>query len=252
VPAIKDNEKVVRAHSESTEETSDVRRISRYLPLLFVLFCCIQFASAQSAFDLNMGFGAAQDKASSTQVDQALLPCTAGDLYPPCVSTPALSAFMMGFGGDLMLWKKFGVGGEVAFQPAKQTYVNLNGSAAASGLNTLAIQSRMTLYDFNGIFEPVNTKKVALKLEGGIGGANLKFYESGSSSSILGNQNSSQYIESANHFQVHGGVGVQIYVTDHVFVRPEFDVHYVHNLSQFGSNVVTSEMVWIGYSFGDR
>ena len=110
----------------------------------------------------------------------------------------------------------------------------------------------MTLYDFNGIFEPVNTKKVALKLEGGIGGANLKFYESGSSSSVLGNQNTSQYFGSANHFQVHGGVGVQIYVTDHVFIRPEFDVHYVHNLTQFGSNVVTSEMVWLGYSWGDR
>ena len=110
-----------------------MRRISRYLPLLFVLFCGIQFASAQSAFDLNLGFGAIQDKATSGQVDQNLNPCTAGDLYGPCVSTPALSGFTMGFGGDLMLWKKFGVGAEVAFQPAKETYVNLNASAAAAG-----------------------------------------------------------------------------------------------------------------------
>ncbi len=229
-----------------------MRRISRYLPLLFVLFCGIRLASAQSAFDLNLGFGAVQDKASSTQVDQNLNPCTTGDLYGPCVSTPALSGFMMGFGGDLMLWKKFGVGAEVALQPAKETYVNLNASAAASGLNTLAVTSRMTLFDINGILEPVNTKKVALKLEGGIGGANLKFYESGSSSSVLGSQNMSQYFASANHFQVHGGLGVQIYVTEHVFIRPEFDVHYVRNLTQFGSNIVTGEMVWLGYSWGDR
>jgi len=229
-----------------------VRRTSRYLPLLFVLFCGIQLASAQSAFDLNLGFGAVQDKASSTQVDQELSPCVVGDLYPPCVSTPALSGFTMGFGGDLMLWKKLGVGAEVAFQPAKQTYINLNASAAASGLTSESVQSRMTLFDFNGIYEPVNTKKVTLKLEGGIGGANLKFYESGSSSSVLGSQSSSQYFGSANHFQVHGGVGVQIYLTDHVFVRPEFDVHYVRNLMQFGSSVVTSEMVWLGYSWGDR
>ena len=230
-----------------------MRRISRYLPLLFVLFCCIQLASAQSAFDLNVGFGAIQDKANSTQVNQALLPCAgASDPYGPCVSTPALSGFVMGFGGDLMLWKKFGIGGEVALQPGKQTYVNLNGSAAQSGLTALAIQSRMTLFDFNGIFQPINTKKVALKLEGGVGAANLKFYESGSSSSVLGNQNQSQYIQSANHFQVHGGVGVQIYVTDHIFIRPQFDIHYVPNLSQFGSNLVKTEMVWIGYSFGDR
>ena len=229
-----------------------MRRISRYLPLLCVLFCGIQLASAQSAFNLNIGVGAVQDKAASGQVDQTLNPCTAGDLYGPCVSTPSLSGATIGFGGDLMLWKKFGIGAEVGFQPAKETYVNLNASAAANGLNSLSVQSRMTLFDFNGIFESVNTKKVALKLEGGIGGANLKFYESGSSSSVLGSQNSSQYLSSTNHFQVHGGVGVEIYITDHIFVRPQFDVHYVRNLSQFGSSVVTSETVWLGYNWGDR
>jgi hypothetical protein len=217
-----------------------------------VLLCCLQLASAQSAFDLNFGVGALQDKASSTQVDQNLNPCTTGDLYGPCVSTPSLSGATIGFGGDLMLWKKFGIGAEVGFQPAKQTFVNLNASAAAAGVNTLAVTSRMTIFDVNGIFQPVNTKKVGLKLYGGIGDANLKFYESASSSSVLGSQNSSQYFGSANHFQVHGGVGVQIYVTDHVFIRPEFDVHYVHNLTQFGSNIVTSETVWLGYSWGDR
>jgi outer membrane protein W len=229
-----------------------VRRISRYLPLLLVLFCCIQLASAQSAFNLNIGVGALQDKASSSQVDQSLNTCTTGDPYGPCVSTPALSGAAIGVGGDIMLWKKFGIGAEAAFQPAKQTFVNLNASAAASGLNTLSVQSRMTLFDINGIFEPVNTKKVGVKLEGGIGGANLKFYESGSSSSVLGSQNSSQYLSSTNHFQVHGGAGVEIYITDHIFIRPQFDVHYVRNLSQFGSNMVTSEMVWLGYNWGDR
>jgi hypothetical protein len=229
-----------------------VRRISRYLPLLSVLFCGVQLASAQSAFNLNLGVGAIQDKASASQVDQTLNTCTTGDLYGPCVSTPSLSGATIGVGGDVMLWKKFGIGAEVGFQPAKQTYVNLNASAAASGLNSLAVQSRMTLFDFNGIYQPVNTKRAALKLEGGIGGANLKFYESGSSSSVLGNQNSSQYLASTNHFQVHGGVGVEIYLTDHIFVRPQFDVHYVRNLTQFGSNLVKTEMVWLGYNWGDR
>jgi outer membrane protein W len=229
-----------------------VRRISRYLPLLLVLFCGIQLASAQSAFNLNIGVGAVQDKASSSQVDQSLNTCTTGDPYGPCVSTPALSGATIGVGGDIMLWKKFGIGAEAAFQPAKQTFVDLKASAAANGLNTLSVQSRMTLFDINGIFEPVNTKKVGVKLEGGIGGANLKFYESGSSSSVLGSQNSSQYLSSTNHFQVHGGVGVEIYITDHIFIRPQFDVHYVRNLSQFGSNMVTSEMVWLGYNWGDR
>ena len=229
-----------------------MRRISRYLPLLFVLICCIPFASAQSAFDLNMGFGFIHDKANASQVDQNLATCPNANEVLPCVSTPALSGFMLGFGGDLMLWKKFGIGGEVALQPGKQTYVNLNGSAASQGLNSLSIQSRMTIFDINGIFQPISTKKVALKLEGGIGAANLKFYEAGSSSSVLGSQNQSQFIQSANHFNVHGGVGVEIFVTDHVFIRPQFDIHYIPNLTQFGSNIVMSGMVWVGYSFGDR
>jgi outer membrane protein W len=210
-------------------------------------------ASAQSQFDLNLGFGAIHDSASSTQVDQALQACTVNDPYPPCVSTPSLSGFVLGLGGDLMLKKKFGIGAEVAFQPGKETYVNLNASAASEGLNSLSYQSRMTLYDVNGIYQPISTKKVQLKLMGGIGGANLKFYEAGSSSSVLGNQSESQYAQSSNHLNVHGGVGVDVFVTDHIFVRPEFDIHYVPNLNQnFGSNVVLQGMVWVGYSWGDR
>jgi Outer membrane protein beta-barrel domain len=235
-------------------EIFDVRRISRYLPLLLLLLCGIPFASAQSAFDFNIGFGAIQDKAASGQIDQALLPCTVNDPYGPCISTPSLSGFMLGFGGDLMLWKKFGVGAEVSLQPAKQTYVNLNAQAASNGLNTLSLDSRMTIYDFDGILQPVSTKKIAVKIKGGIGGANLKFYQSGSASNqVIGSQNFSQYYGSSNHFQIHGGLGVQIYLTEHVFVRPEFDVHWVNNLTQqFGRNVVTQEMVWLGYSWGEH
>jgi hypothetical protein len=110
----------------------------------------------------------------------------------------------------------------------------------------------MTLYDFNGIYQPISTKKVDVKIQAGIGGANLKFYEAGSSSSALGSSSQSQYFQSANHLNVHGGVGVDVFVTDHIFVRPEFNIHYVPNLSQFGSSAVITGMVWLGYSWGDR
>lgn len=229
-----------------------MKSIRRYLPLVAVLLFSMSLVHAQSGVDIAVGFGAIQDKAASGQVDQNLQPCTVNDIAPPCVSTPSLNTFMIGINGDLMLWKKFGVGAEVNFEPSKQNYINLNASAAANGLNSLSVQSRMTLYDFNGIFQPVKSKRAGLKLEGGIGGANLKFYQGGSSSSVLGSQNFSQYFQSSNHFQVHGGAGVQIYLTDHMFIRPQFDVHYVHNLTEFGRNVVTEETVWIGYSFGGQ
>jgi len=230
-----------------------VRRISRYLPLLFVLLCCVSVASAQAQFDLGIGFGGIHASAASGQVDQALQTCTgSSDLYPPCVSTSSLSGFMMGFTGDLMLKKQFGVGAEVAFQPSQSQYVNLNGSAASQGLTSLSINSRMTLFDFNGIYQPISTKKAQLKLQVGVGDANLKFYESGSSSSVLGNSSSSGYIQSANHFNLHAGVSVDIFVTDHIFIRPQFDLHYVPNLQQFGTSAVVDGMVWVGYSWGDR
>jgi len=230
-----------------------VRRIFHYLPLLFVLPCCISLASAQAQFDLGIGFGGIHASAASGQVDQALLPCTgASDLYPPCVSTPSLSGFMLGFMGDLMLKKQFGVGAEVALQPAQQQYVNLNASAASEGLTSLSINSRMTLFDFNGIYQPISTKKAQLKIQVGVGDANLKFYESGSSTSVLGNANSSGYIQSANHFNLHAGVSVDIFVTDHIFIRPQFDLHYIPNLNQYGTSAVVDGMVWVGYSWGDR
>ncbi|MBZ5623991.1 MAG: hypothetical protein LAQ69_35625 [Acidobacteriia bacterium] len=228
-------------------------RICRYLPLFFVLLFSIQFVNAQSGFDLNFGVGAAQDKASSTGIDQNTFLSCAPVGVSTCSATKNLSTVMLGFGGNLMLWKKFGVGAEVSIQPTKQSYALLQPAITSLGQPAIELQSRVTFFDFNGIFQPVNTKKVAVQLLGGIGGANLKFYENASgANALVGSYNQSQYAGSSNHFQVHGGFGVQIYLTDHVFLRPQFDVHYVHNLSQFGNNLVTAEMVWLGYSIGDR
>jgi hypothetical protein len=225
-----------------------VRRICRYLPLFLLLFC-IQFAHAQSGFDINIGFGSSQDKALGSVDLNTLLPCSSTGSV--CANTPSLGSFFLGFGGNLMLWKRFGVGVDYVLQPGKHDYLVFQ--TPGTGVVGDKLQSRVGFYDFNGIFQPINQKKVAVQLLGGIGGANVKLYENQSSSSaVLGNASQTQLAGSANHFQVHGGAGVQIYLTDHVFLRPEFDVRYVTNFSQFGRNVVTSEMVWIGYSFGDR
>jgi hypothetical protein len=158
---------------------------------------------------------------------------------------------MLGFGGNLMLWKHFGVGAEVSVEPGKSDYLSL--STFGTGLSSDEIQSRATFYDFNGIVVPVRTKKASLQLQGGIGGMNLKFYENQSANTALtGNQSFNQFFGSANHFQVHGGAGVQVYVTDHLFIRPQVDVHYVHNLSQYGRSTPIEAKVWIGYSFGGQ
>ena len=158
---------------------------------------------------------------------------------------------MMGFGGDVIVWKQFGVGADVNIQPGKQNYAVFQQASASQPGYTQ--QSRVTFYDFNGIWEPVNQKKFALKIFGGIGGANLKFYENQSGSdTLIGNVNQSSYYGSSNHFDVDFGAGLQIYVSGGLFIRPEVRIHYVNNLTQFGSNIVPEYMAWVGYNWGGK
>src|ERR1017187_925808 len=161
-------------------------------------------------------------------------------------SRSTLSGFFLGFGGDAILWKNFGIGGEVSVQPAKSQFIT-----SAYG----PLDYRQTFYDFNGIYEPVHSKRVALEWQAGVGGAKSGF--SITSSNCVGSAcvSQSQPVVNSNHFQVHAGVGVSLFVTEHIFIRPQFDIHYVPNLNTqpgFGSNLVTAGMVWVGYNFGSR
>jgi len=219
--------------------------------LLFCMFCVsVPLASAQARTgDVSFGLGTANVKSSGVGLDfnsgTACLP----ELDAFCSATTRhLSGVMMGFHGDYMFTNSFGVGTDVLFQPAKQDYADFNAISPGE-----KIQSRMTFWDLNAVARPVRKKQAALQLEGGIGVANMRFYDTISQSGVLGNLNSDQYISSANHFQLHAGVGVPIYMKNGFFVRPQFDIHYVPNLDQqFGGNLVTQGMVWVGYAFGGR
>lgn len=202
-------------------------------------------ASAQTSFDVNLGFGTAWDSANSGGIDNAssLNPfgsCTPGAADPNCQSLPKLDGFFLGFGGDLMLYKHFGVGFEANLQPSRETYGPLS--------------SRQTFYDVNGIYAPIATKRASLQFLGGIGGARTSFAytESGCVGTAVCTS-TTEPVGNANHFQVHVGVAVNIFLTSHIFVKPEFDYHYVPGLTnQFGSDSVPEAMVWVGYSFGER
>jgi hypothetical protein len=228
-----------------------VKLLRRYLPLVLAGAFSVPFASAQSTFDFNVGFGGVEDSAAKHGVDVTTFQACALGSSVTCSSTPSLSGFMLGLGGNLMLWKHFGVGAEVSFQPGKQNYLNL--PVAGTGLSSDEIQTRTTFYDFNAIYAPIHEKKWSIQLLGGIGGMNLRFYESQSASTALtGNQSFNQYFASSNHVQAHAGAGVQVYLTDHVFVRPQFDVHFVHNLYQYGRGTPIEAKIWIGYSLGGQ
>lgn len=224
-----------------------MKRICRYLPILSLPLLCVPFASAQSSVDFMLGFGTAHDGANGGGIDNASSinaygACTpnSGDTY--CQANPTLSAFFLGFGGDVMLWKHFGIGAAADVMPARSDYGPL--------------LYRQAFYDVNGIFRPFSSKRVALQLEGGIGGAHTGFgvTESGGCvGTAVCTPNQTEPVGSSNHFDVHVGVGVSLFVTEHIFIRPQFDLHYAPGLTnQFSSNAVPAGMVWVGYSFGDR
>jgi hypothetical protein len=229
------------------EEITDVKRIYRYLPIVLVLSCA-PLARAQGSFDLALGFGTQHAKATGTGIDSNTLdPCLSPSTDTACELTPGLGRVFMGFEGNAMLNKHIGFGGEVNFQPSKGNYG--------------PIEYRELFYDFDGLYAPINNKKYQVRFEGGVGGAH--FGTSYTETSCVGSavcQSETIPTGSSSHFQVHVGAGVQFYVKDHFFVRPEFDFREVPGLSgqynssstyQFGTNHVLGFTVWVGYNFGE-
>jgi len=210
-----------------------------------LLYFGASLLNAQTSFDVNVGFGSAWDSANGGGIDNAASlnafgSCTPGSVDVNCESLPKLNGFFLGLGGDLMLYKHFGVGFQASLQPSRETYGPLS--------------ARQTFYDVNAIYAPYATKRASLDLEGGVGGARTSFAltESGCVGTAVCSS-STEPVGTANHFDIHLGVGVQVFVTEHIFLRPEFDFHYVPGLTnQFGSDAVPEAMLWLGYSFGER
>jgi len=229
-----------------------VKPAYRYLPLL--LLFVVPLAQAQSSrhrdgdetgpYNFAIGFGTAQAPSNGSGIENAssanaFASCTPSVLDSTCQRNPALGRLFMGFDGDAMINKRFGFGGEINFQPAKGDYGPL--------------EYRQMFYDFNGLYTPIRNDRFTLRLEGGIGGAHTGF--SYLQSSCVGTavcSSQSLSVGTSNHFQEHVGVGVQVNLTRHVFIRPQFDYHYVHGFTdQFGRDSVLQGSVWLGYNFGE-
>jgi len=214
-----------------------VKPIRTFLPLILLLGS-VPLLQAQGSFDVAVGFGSVHDKATGLGIDSASFSsCTSSSTT--CEATPGLGGLLMGFEGDGMLDKHIGIGGELSFQPTKGNYGPL--------------QYRQMFYTFNGIYAPINKKRLQLRLEGGIGGAHSGFSYSETScvgTAVCTTQAAS--VGSASHFQVHVGAGVQFYVKPHIFIRPQFDFREVPGFkNQFGSDQVIGGTVWVGYNFGE-
>jgi hypothetical protein len=183
---------------------------------------------AQSA-NIYFGVGTAIDSSANTQID------TFGTGNP--FTTPSMGGAFPDIGASVLFTKHVGIGADVSWRASKGAYAGL--------------LYRPTFYDFDGIWEPVSSKHFEPEIHAGIGGMHIGYsYSQTECDQFAGCSTTNEGVESASHFQVHLALAARLYVTDHVFIRPAVEAHYVNNLFQFGSDWVPQYSLGIGYSFG--
>jgi Outer membrane protein beta-barrel domain len=189
-------------------------------------------ANAQSEVDVTLGLGTAQAPSNGQVID----PLGTGVLSP----TGGMNGLFMKIGGDVMFKQTLGFGAEVSLRPSQGNYAGLG--------------YRPTFYDFNAVYKPsFKFKRLVPEFQGGLGVANVKFYANQQfCNSLSGCSNSNTLLTGSNHFEVHFAGGLRYYLSDHVFVRPEFDGRWVDNFFQFGRDFVPQYGASFGYTFGER
>ncbi len=203
------------------------------IPFAFALCFAATAAQAQTGFDVFFGAGTAMDSSSQQSID------TFGTGSP--YTTPRMGGTFGKAGVDYFFKPQFGISAETDFRFSQGSYTGLT--------------YRPTFYDFNGVWKPTLGRfhRITPIIQGGLGGMNLRFYESATACDALaGCSTNTQFIESSNHLQVHMSAGLRIYANHHLFIQPQVDAHYVNNLFQFGSNWVPEYGASVGWSFGER
>ena len=142
----------------------------------------------------------------------------------------------VGFNGDFLVHKDFGVQGEINWR-------------AHQGLYNGYQPYRPLFWDFNAMFLPRLARHVTGEFEAGIGAESIRFYNNYYTCSyITGCTN----YTSSNHFMGDFGAGVRFYPHGNFFLRPEARLYLIHNNVEFSSDHATRYGVTIGYTFGER
>ncbi len=194
--------------------------------LLPLMILCASFAHAQAGLFVFFAMGTAHDGSIGQNVDVL----GTGNPLP----APSMGGVFGTLGGGVMLTDTLGAGAEVSFRFTQGDY-------AGAGY-------RPVFYDFNGIWAPkFGTKLMQPEIQAGFGGMSLRFY-GGQQYCSPYTGFCSNYAGSSNHFQLHMGLGLRIFVKEHIFVRPQIDYHWVHNLNEFASDSVPEYSIAIGYA----
>ena len=182
----------------------------RKLSLIAVLVLPLLVQDTLHAQQFDVGFGVGTltaPSASSASGDHNPVSLTGG-------AYPVVSA-------DLLLKKRFGVGGELAWRASRNLYAGFQ-------------PYRPLFYDFGGIYAPKLGKHAAAELMAGIGWESLRFYQG---FTVCGAISCTDFV-SSNHFMGHFGAGLRYYFHGHFFVRPEADLYLIQQQSgiQFTSS----------------
>ena len=212
----------------------------RILALVFLATSILPTRASAQELSAYVGLGTATDSAATGSgcASKFIFDAITGNCEPAATMGGVFGVF----GADYMFREHLGVSGEYAFRFAQADY-----------LPNAGVKARPAFYDINAIYQPLSSKsRLVPVLEGGLGGAKTSFYFSQQSCITLNAcTTQSGLFASANHFQLHGAVGVKIYVKPNIFIKPQFDLHWVHNLNQdYGRNTVPQYTVSIGYTFG--
>jgi hypothetical protein len=186
---------------------------------LLVLPMLLHSRGQAQALDVAFGVGTMiAPSASSATGDHAPVSLTGG-------AYPAFSA-------DVLLTRKFGVSGELAWKASQADYFGIQ-------------PYRPLFYDFNGIYVPKFGKHAAGELMAGIGWESIRFYQPFTTCGAI----SCTDFFSSNHFMGHFGAGFRYYFYGHFFVRPEAHLYLINNNQEFSSARATRFGVSLGYTF---
>ena len=135
-------------------------------------------------------------------------------------------------GGDLIfLPYHLGIGGDATWRATQQDYL---GAAA-----------RPIYYDFNLVWDPSPTdSRYRPDFAIGVGMQSLRFYNTVNCGAF-----GCSY-PSSHHFVLHAAVGLKIYLSDHLFLRPAVNYFNIRHNYEYGVPSAWQVGVSIGYTLG--
>lgn len=145
-------------------------------------------------------------------------------------SIPRLGGGLFPSAGVSLYLGPVGIGAEAAFRAAKSS-----------------ASIRPIYYDVNFLVEPIHvSRSIIPELMLGLGAQTVRDYQNLGSCGAL--SNCVNY--AGTHFAGHVGVGLKVFVNEHIFLRPEAHFYFIRNNQAFQTSNSERFGVSLGYTFG--